>query len=233
MSGLLYRLFVSQALLPLLISHDFFLFFLHHPSNVLPSVTFASIFRATTLAASAHDTDPTWGPIPATVWAVIEANAGIICACLPMLRSPFLRLFGPLFGSNRTRNNSSRYGVKNSYKLSNRSDRTNGLGLGRSRGVRKLGKADVTIDIEESGSEERIIGLGGRGSREVMDGGAGEGVSQQAGAGIMVSNEYTVSRSMTADEKNEKAVVQEDREKLQLSENGEGKESVRNTFQYV
>ncbi|KAF2034564.1 hypothetical protein EK21DRAFT_40690, partial [Setomelanomma holmii] len=56
-------------------------------------VTFASIYRATTIAASASDPDPTWGPIPATIWSVIEANAGIVCACLPMLRGPFVRLF--------------------------------------------------------------------------------------------------------------------------------------------
>lgn len=62
------------------------------------SVTFASIYRATTIAASAKDTDPTWGPIPATIWSVIEANAGIICACLPMFRGPFVHLFELIFG---------------------------------------------------------------------------------------------------------------------------------------
>jgi hypothetical protein len=62
------------------------------------SVTFASIYRATTIAASASDPDPTWGPIPATIWSVLEANAGIICACLPMLRSPFVQFFKPIFG---------------------------------------------------------------------------------------------------------------------------------------
>ncbi|KAF2134299.1 hypothetical protein P153DRAFT_280712 [Dothidotthia symphoricarpi CBS 119687] len=61
-------------------------------------VTFASIYRATTIAASASDPDPTWGPIPATIWSVIEANAGIICACLPMFRGPFVHLFGFIFG---------------------------------------------------------------------------------------------------------------------------------------
>ena len=63
------------------------------------SVTFASIYRATTIARSANNPDPTLGPVPATIWSVIEANAGIVCACLPMLRAPFLRLLGPLFTS--------------------------------------------------------------------------------------------------------------------------------------
>ncbi|KAF2014735.1 hypothetical protein BU24DRAFT_371479, partial [Aaosphaeria arxii CBS 175.79] len=68
-------------------------------------VTFASIYRATTLASSAGDPDPTWGPIPATVWSVIEVNAGIVCACLPMLRHPFLKLLSPIIGSVRTTTN--------------------------------------------------------------------------------------------------------------------------------
>ncbi|KAF1995169.1 hypothetical protein P154DRAFT_380442, partial [Amniculicola lignicola CBS 123094] len=78
-------------------------------------VTFASIYRATTLAASANDPDPTWGPIPATVWSVIECNAGIVCACLPMLRQPFIHVFGPLFGSR------DRSGQR-SYQLTSRSN---------------------------------------------------------------------------------------------------------------
>ncbi|KAF2854713.1 hypothetical protein T440DRAFT_241456 [Plenodomus tracheiphilus IPT5] len=79
-------------------------------------VTFASIYRATTIARSASDPDPTWGPIPATIWSVIEANTGIICACLPMLRGPFVRLFGPILGSRRTTTKTQ------SSRLSRRSD---------------------------------------------------------------------------------------------------------------
>ncbi|KAI8935859.1 hypothetical protein NX059_007376 [Plenodomus lindquistii] len=79
-------------------------------------VTFASIYRATTIARSANDPDPTWGPIPATVWTVIESNTGIICACLPMLRGPFVRVFGPLLGSRRATTR------RESYHLSRRSE---------------------------------------------------------------------------------------------------------------
>ncbi|KFY13587.1 hypothetical protein V492_03149 [Pseudogymnoascus sp. VKM F-4246] len=51
-------------------------------------VCIATIVRLTTLASSAGK-DPTFDPIPATNWSVIEANIGLICACLPSLK-PFL-----------------------------------------------------------------------------------------------------------------------------------------------
>ena len=65
------------------------------------SVCATAIIRTTTLAASATSTDPTWGIIPATVWSVVEANTGTICACLPMLKQPLAILFPRLFGTNK------------------------------------------------------------------------------------------------------------------------------------
>lgn len=59
--------------------------------------TATTIARTTTLAASANDKDPTWGPLPATYWSVIEANVGIVAACLPTLRRPFTFVFGRCF----------------------------------------------------------------------------------------------------------------------------------------
>jgi hypothetical protein len=111
------------------------------------SVTFASIYRATTIAASASDTDPTWGPIPATIWSVIEANAGIVCACLPMLRGPFVRLFGPLFGSRR------RTSKRQSYSLTVRSGQPNAVAVvGNSRRA----PSDTNISFD-SDSEKGIM----------------------------------------------------------------------------
>ncbi|KFY01800.1 hypothetical protein O988_02525 [Pseudogymnoascus sp. VKM F-3808] len=52
-------------------------------------VCIATIVRLTTLASSSAGKDPTYTPIPATNWSVIEANIGLICACLPSLK-PFL-----------------------------------------------------------------------------------------------------------------------------------------------
>ncbi|KAH6612741.1 hypothetical protein C7974DRAFT_84641 [Boeremia exigua] len=115
-------------------------------------VTFASIYRATTIAASASDPDPTWGPVPATIWSVIEANAGIVCACLPMLRSPFVRLFGPVFG--RSRKDTSK--ADGSIHLTWRSDKPHASAAVSSR--RK--GADDTIMDPERDSEEGIVTSG-------------------------------------------------------------------------
>ena len=66
------------------------------------SVCATTIIRTTTLAESAKSKDPTWGVIPATVWSVVEANTGTICACLPMLRQPLSRLFPRLFSTSKS-----------------------------------------------------------------------------------------------------------------------------------
>ena len=63
------------------------------------SVCATTIIRTTTLAASASSKDPTWGIIPATIWSVVEANTGTICACLPTLKQPLSYLFPSIFNS--------------------------------------------------------------------------------------------------------------------------------------
>lgn len=63
------------------------------------SVCATSIMRTTTLYASSHSKDASWGYIPATIWSVIEANTGTICACLPMLRHTLSQWFPKVFGS--------------------------------------------------------------------------------------------------------------------------------------
>ncbi|KAF2097474.1 hypothetical protein NA57DRAFT_77731 [Rhizodiscina lignyota] len=95
--------------------------------------TVTSIVRTTTLASSAHDKDPTWGPLPATVWSVIEANAGIIAACLPTLRHPFALVFGPLVpqrfrpSAQGSGGQYNRSGGNGSNHRSGRSGRNSGL----------------------------------------------------------------------------------------------------------
>ncbi|RHZ43922.1 uncharacterized protein CDV56_101559 [Aspergillus thermomutatus] len=67
-----------------------------------------SIVRTTTLAESADNKDPTSGPIPATIWSVIEANVGIICACLPVYNQPLQWCLPRLFGSQHSAHPSRR-----------------------------------------------------------------------------------------------------------------------------
>ena len=51
----------------------------------------------TTLDASSKSNDQTAGTLNSTIWTTIEANTGIICACLPMLKRPLACLFPKAF----------------------------------------------------------------------------------------------------------------------------------------
>ena len=61
------------------------------------SVCITSIFRVTTLQPSSTSPDQIYGTLISTIWTTIEANTGIICACLPMLKKPLTMLFPRLF----------------------------------------------------------------------------------------------------------------------------------------
>ncbi|KAJ5157760.1 uncharacterized protein N7482_008860 [Penicillium canariense] len=62
-------------------------------------VCITTVIRTSTLVQSASDKDPTSGPIPATIWSVVEANTGIICTCLPVFKHPLQFFFPRLFTS--------------------------------------------------------------------------------------------------------------------------------------
>lgn len=51
----------------------------------------------TTLEKSSKSADPTWGTLNSTIWTTIEADTGIICACLPSLKAPLTKIFPKLF----------------------------------------------------------------------------------------------------------------------------------------
>ena len=59
-----------------------------------------------TLDTSSRATDKTWGNLHSTVWTTIEADTGIICACLPMLKTPLATLFPRLFPRGKYANGS-------------------------------------------------------------------------------------------------------------------------------
>lgn len=61
------------------------------------SVCITSVLRMTTLSASSKSEDLTAGRLNSTIWTTIEANTGIICACLPMLKAPLAVFFPNLF----------------------------------------------------------------------------------------------------------------------------------------
>ena len=51
----------------------------------------------TTLDTGSKAKDQMYGTLNSTIWTTIEANTAIICACLPMLKSPLTALFPRLF----------------------------------------------------------------------------------------------------------------------------------------
>ena len=59
----------------------------------------ASISRLTTLYSSAYGDDITAGSLVSTIWTTIESGLGIVCANLPMLRTPLQHFFPHLFPS--------------------------------------------------------------------------------------------------------------------------------------
>jgi hypothetical protein len=59
-----------------------------------------SILRMTTLDHSSKAPDATAGTLISTMWTTIEASTAVVCACLPMLRTPVQRLLPRLFPSH-------------------------------------------------------------------------------------------------------------------------------------
>ena len=51
----------------------------------------------TTLDTGSKATDQVFGTLNSTIWTTVEANTGIICACLPMLKKPLTVLFPKIF----------------------------------------------------------------------------------------------------------------------------------------
>ncbi|KAF2708539.1 hypothetical protein K504DRAFT_534161 [Pleomassaria siparia CBS 279.74] len=65
-------------------------------------VTMTSILRVTAVANSVHNQqDQTWTFIPRGIWTLIEANLGIICTCLPVLKQLVRRVFPLIFNPSK------------------------------------------------------------------------------------------------------------------------------------
>ena len=56
-----------------------------------------SILRFTTLDVASKAQDTTYGTLKSTIWTTIEASTAIVCACLPMVRTPIQKLFPRIF----------------------------------------------------------------------------------------------------------------------------------------
>ncbi|KAJ5753504.1 uncharacterized protein N7511_007657 [Penicillium nucicola] len=64
-------------------------------------ITGVGIYRAIMLKLFAKSTNPSWDNAPGGYWSVIEIDVGIICLCMPAMRSLLSRLFPAVFGSTK------------------------------------------------------------------------------------------------------------------------------------
>ncbi|KAL8735939.1 MAG: hypothetical protein Q9166_000501 [cf. Caloplaca sp. 2 TL-2023] len=80
-------------------------------AKIYRSVCTTSLLRMTTLSLSSKNPDTTYGTMLSTLWSNVEANTGIICACLPTLKKPlgaFYKHFFPARSSSENINSRSR-----------------------------------------------------------------------------------------------------------------------------
>jgi hypothetical protein len=59
-----------------------------------------SILRMTTLPSGSRAKDPLMGTVKSSMWTMIEASTAVICACLPMCRTPLQRLWPKIFSAS-------------------------------------------------------------------------------------------------------------------------------------
>lgn len=60
-----------------------------------------SIVRLQSLVAISGSKDPTYDNAPAATWSGVEANVGIICSCLPLMRPLATQWLPGVFSSNK------------------------------------------------------------------------------------------------------------------------------------
>lgn len=111
--------------------------------------------------------------IPRSIWTLIEANMGIICACLPILKGPLVRLFPRVFqGTTSKSNREYRPDGGDSYALHEHPRKRtgeSGAGISNSSDPGSSMRCRHETMGPWAGSEERIIGSMGK---EINDGGS-------------------------------------------------------------
>ncbi|KAH7116358.1 hypothetical protein EDB81DRAFT_916785 [Dactylonectria macrodidyma] len=88
-------------------------------------VTIISILRLRSIIKfSLPNQNPTWNFVGITTWSILEANVGIICACLPSLRLHLARILPNILGTSQQ--HSSSHTGRNETGLSSNMDRVLG-----------------------------------------------------------------------------------------------------------
>ncbi|GKZ30144.1 hypothetical protein AbraIFM66950_008003 [Aspergillus brasiliensis] len=114
-------------------------------------VCVTSVIRMWAMEKSTTTTDPTWGSFDALLWSAVEANTGIICACLPFLKHPIQKVLPGLFGSMSNGSRKSRSRTRPGYQMSR-------LGSRSGNGTRDVdvGLGDDDDDADSMGSQGPI-----------------------------------------------------------------------------
>ncbi|KFY26607.1 hypothetical protein V493_03988 [Pseudogymnoascus sp. VKM F-4281 (FW-2241)] len=116
-----------------------------------------SIIRTNAVAASvANKKDSTWTFIPRSTWTLVEANVGIVCACLPMMRS-FVATCLPCIESRKNTNERYTYPLDSGSHTWVRSD---GVVMSNVHGART--KKQANDSEEEIFATEGSPGFGKR-----------------------------------------------------------------------
>jgi hypothetical protein len=124
-----------------------------------------SILRMTTLDHSSKAPDVTAGTLISTMWTTIEASTAIICACLPMLRTPVQRLLPRLFPSRAASGRGSKIGTGPRVA---RAPVVNGAGTADAVDP-KLVKKSLPLDSEDDSATWATNGRNGRRSEGDQD----------------------------------------------------------------
>lgn len=112
----------------------------------------------------ANKADTTWNFIDRGIWTLIEANSGIIGACLPALRQPLARTFPHIFGSisRNSHYEDDRVPAKGTYPLSSlpRQASSSALWRGGAHGRPAVSTAGSETIMERTSDERCFIDEG-------------------------------------------------------------------------
>lgn len=121
------------------------------------STCVVSILRLQSLYIISKAKDVTWANPLAAIWSSVEINTGIICSCLPTLRSCVARLFPRLLGTFRSPSNSGG-DVKPDASGSAGSNRESGKALTNSQASRGVDGSDKIERLSAASLKRSLTG---------------------------------------------------------------------------
>ncbi|KOS36487.1 hypothetical protein ACN38_g12766 [Penicillium nordicum] len=111
-------------------------------------VTLISILRLNSLIHFASTTNLTWDYVTVGYWSTIECHVGVICACLPAIRSLLRRVSPRLFGDTEP--------VKSSYAMNSHSRENGSRSAGIPAQSKSAGREFYPLDEVDTSDEARL-----------------------------------------------------------------------------